>query len=80
MDHIKLHLNCDIEMRTITVNDLMFVLMRNANNEKWIGLSRKIKSFKEIQLAEELKAVFLKDTDSQYHTNLVEDYGIISYI
>ena len=80
MDHIRLHLNGDIEMRTITVNDLMFVLMRNANNEKWIGLSRKIKSFKEIQLAEELKAVFLKDTDSQYHTNLVEDYGIISYI
>ena len=64
MDHIKLHLNCDIEMRTITVNDLIFVLMRNANNEKWVAQSRKIKSFKEIHLCENLKTVFLKDTDS----------------
>ena len=35
MVHIRLHLNGDIEMRTITVNDLIFILMRNANNEKW---------------------------------------------
>ena len=76
MDHIRLHLNGDIEMRTITVNDLIFVLMRNANNEKWVAQSRKIKSFKEIHLAEELKAVFLKDTNSQ--KSLVEDNGIVS--
>ena len=40
----------------------------------WV--SRKIKSFKEIHLPEELKAVFLKDTNSQ--KSLVEDNGIVS--
>ena len=64
MDNIRVHFNGDIEMRTITVNDLIFVLMKNPNNEKWFGISRKIKSFKEIHLCENLKTVFLKDTDS----------------
>ena len=63
MEHIKLHRNGDIEMRTITIHDLIFVLMRNANNEKWVAQSRKIKSFKEIHLAEKLKEVFLKEVN-----------------
>ena len=62
MEHIKLHYNGDVEMRTITINDLIFVLMRNnTNNEKWFSQSRKVKSFKEIHQCEELKAVFQSD-------------------
>ena len=62
MDHIRLHQNGNIEMRTITLDDgLVFVLMKNVNNEKWFGQTRKVKSFNEIQLAENLKSAFFKE-------------------
>ena len=63
MEHIKLHINGDIEMRTITVSDLTFILMKNGNNEKWIAQTRKIRSFKEIQLADKIKTTFLHSTE-----------------
>ena len=66
MDNIRLHQNGSIEMRTITLDDgLVFVLMKNVNNEKWIAQTRKVKSFNEIQLAENLKSAFFKEDQDE---------------
>ena len=64
MDNIRLHQNGSIEMRTITLDDgLVFVLMKNVNGEKWIAQTRKVKSFNEIHLAENLKSAFFFKED-----------------
>ena len=66
MDNIRLHQNGSIEMRTITLDDgLVFVLMKNVNGEKWIAQTRKVKSFNEIQLAENLKSAFFKEDQDE---------------
>ena len=65
MDRIRLHLNGDIEMRTIKANDeLVFILMKNGNNEKWFAQTRKVKAFKEIHLAEKIKSTFFKEGET----------------
>ena len=59
MDRIRLHLNGDVEMRTIRAdNGLVLILMKNDNNEKWFAQTRKAKSFKEIQMIESIKSSF----------------------
>ena len=56
-------------MTTIRLNGLMVVIIRNVCNEKtddkdlWIGISRKVKSFKEITTIEKLKTAYLKATE-----------------
>ena len=58
MDRIKLHLNGDVEMRTIHAGyGLLLVLMKNGN-EKWFTQTRKAKSFKEIYMIEDIKSSF----------------------
>ena len=59
MDRIRLHLNGDVEMRTIRADDgLVLILMKNEINEKWFAQTRKVKSFKEIQMVESIKSTF----------------------
>ena len=59
MDRIRLHLNGDVEMRTIRAdNGLVLILMKNDNNEKWFAQTRKAKSFKEINMIEDIKSSF----------------------
>ena len=59
MDRIALHLNGDIEMRTIKADDgLVLILMKNEIDEKWFGQTRKAKSFKEINMIEDIKSSF----------------------
>ena len=59
MDRIRLHLNGDVEMRTICAdNGLVLILMKNEINEKWFAQTRKVKSFKEIQMVESIKSTF----------------------
>ena len=59
MDRIRLHLNGDLEMRTINADDgLVLVLMKNGQDEKWFGQTRKAKSFKEINMIEDIKSSF----------------------
>ena len=59
MDRIRLHLNGDVEMRTIRADDgLVLILMKNEINEKWFAQTRKVKSFKEIQMVESIKSSF----------------------
>ena len=59
MDRISLHLNGDIEIRTIRADDgLVLILMKNDIDEKWFGQTRKAKSFKEINMIEDIKSSF----------------------
>ena len=59
MDRIRLHLNGEVEMRTIRAdNGLILILMKNEVNEKWFAQTRKLRSFKEIQLVEDIKSSF----------------------
>ena len=55
MDRIKNYVSGDIHLKTITLNGLMVVIINN-NNKRWIGLTRKVKSFKEINIIEQIKA------------------------
>ena len=56
MDRIKNYVSGDIHLKTITLNGLMVVIINN-NNKRWIGLTRKVKSFKEINIIEQIKAI-----------------------
>ena len=59
MDRIRLHLNGDVEMRTICAdNGLVLILMKNEMDEKWFGQTRKAISFKEINMIEDIKSTF----------------------
>ena len=59
MNRINLHLNGNIEMRTIRADDgLVLILMKNDIDEKWFGQTRKAKSFKEINMIEDIKSSF----------------------
>ena len=59
MDRIRLHLNGNVEMRTICADDdLVLILMKNDIDEKWFGQTRKAKSFKEINMIEDIKSSF----------------------
>ena len=74
MDRIRLHLNGEVEMRTIRAdNGLVLILMKNEINEKWFAQTRKVKSFKEIQMIESIKSSFFL-YESMYQKN-EEDYN-----
>ena len=69
MDRIRLHLNGDVEMRTICAdNGLVLILMKNEIKEKWFGQTRKVKSFKEIHMIESIKSSFFL-YESMYQKN-----------
>ena len=69
MEHIKIYTAGNIKMTTIRLNGLMVVIIRNECDEKtddkdlWFGISRKVKSFKEITTIEKLKTMYLKATE-----------------
>ena len=68
MDYIRLHhVAGDVEMRTIRANnELVLILMKNKNNEKWFAQTRKAKSFKEIHMIESIKSsFFLRDNGNE---------------
>ena len=62
MDRIRLHLNGDVEIRTIRANEglVLITISRKDNGEKWFTQTRKARSFKEIYLIESIKAVFFQ--------------------
>ena len=70
MDYIRLHhVAGDVVMRTIRANnELVLILMKNKNNEKWFAQTRKAKSFKEIQMIESIKSSFFL-YESMYQKN-----------
>ena len=71
MDYIRLHHHVagDVVMRTIRANnELVLILMKNKNNEKWFAQTRKAKSFKEIQMIESIKSSFFL-YESMYQKN-----------
>ena len=73
MDRIRLHLNGDVEMRTICAdNGLVLILMKNEINEKWFAQTRKVKSFKEIHMIESIKSSFFL-YELMYQKNEEED-------
>ena len=73
MDRIRLHINGDVEMRTICADDgLVLILMKNEMNEKWFGQTRKAISFKEINMIEDIKSSFFL-YESMYQKNEEED-------
>ena len=68
MDYIRLHhVAGDVVMRTIRANnELVLILMKNKNNEKWFAQTRKAKSFKEIHMIESIKSsFFLRDNGDE---------------
>ena len=68
MDYIRLHhVAGDVVMRTIRANnELVLILMKNKNNEKWFAQTRKAKSFKEIHMIESIKSsFFLRDNGNE---------------
>ena len=74
MDRIRLHLNGDVEMRTICAdNGLVLILMKNEINEKWFAQTRKVKSFKEIQMVESIKSSFFLYERTMDQKNEEED-------
>ena len=68
MDYITLHhVAGNVEMRTIRVNnELVLILMKNKNNERWFAQTQNAKSFKEIHMIEAIKSsFFLRDNGNE---------------
>lgn len=57
MEHIKIYIQGDIKITTICLYDLIVVMVKNEKNDgdMWFSVSRKVKSFKEIEFVETLK-------------------------